>query len=261
MWQFSFYVNKSEIRMGEKFFLQWNDFQATLSQSFRQLRQEKDFFDVTLVSNDEIQLPAHKHKLVLSACSGFFKSIFKTNAHSHPLLYLSGVTSSNLNFILDYIYQGEVQLYQEQLDSFLDTAQKLRIAGLLRLNDDTGEEEEALQEESITTEYSTDFKEDTINPQNKRNIVSVTEKAPMEKILVQSQDEYEVKSKINELLSKENGMFFCGSCGKSGKDERNMRRHIETHIDGVSYHCEMCGKTFRSKNSRNCHKSIFHKQQ
>ena len=104
MWQFSFYVNKSEIRMGEKFFLQWNDFQATLSQSFRQLRQEKDFFDVTLVSDDEIQIPAHK--LVLSACSGFFKSIFKTNAHSHPLLYLSGVTSSNLNFILDYIYQG-----------------------------------------------------------------------------------------------------------------------------------------------------------
>ena len=182
---------------------------------------------------------------------------------SHPLLYLSGVTSSNLSFILDYIYQGEVQLYQEQLDSFLDTAQKLRIAGLLRQNDDTGdgEKEEAFQEENNSREYNTDFKVET-NPQNnKRNIVSITEKSPMEKVLVQSQDEYEVKSKINELLSKENGMLFCGSCGKSGKDERNMRRHIETHIDGVSYPCEMCGKTFRSKNSRNCHKSIYHKQQ
>ena len=241
--------------------MNWNDFQATVSRSFRQLRQEKDFFDVTLVSDDEIQLPAHK--LVLSACSDFFKSILKTNAHSHPLLYLSGVTSSNLSFILDYMYQGEVQLYQEQLDSFLDTAQKLRIAGLLRQNDDTGdgEKEEAFQEENNSREYNTDFKVET-NPQNnKRNIVSITEKSPMEKVLVQSQDEYEVKSKINELLSKENGMLFCGSCGKSGKDERNMRRHIETHIDGVSYPCEMCGKTFRSKNSRNCHKSIYHKQQ
>ena len=247
--------------MGEKFCLNWNDFQATVSRSFRQLRQEKDFFDVTLVSDDEIQLPAHK--LVLSACSDFFKSILKANAHSHPLLYLSGVTSSNLSFILDYMYQGEVQLYQEQLDSFLDTAQKLRIAGLLRQNDDTGdgEKEEAFQEENNSREYNTDFKVET-NPQNnKRNIVSITEKSPMEKVLVQSQDEYEVKSKINELLSKENGMLFCGSCGKSGKDERNMRRHIETHIDGVSYPCEMCGKTFRSKNSRNCHKSIYHKQQ
>ena len=134
---------------------------------------DKDFFDVTLVSDDEIQLPAHK--LVLSACSDFFKSILKSNAHSHPLLYLSGVTSSNLSFILDYIYQGEVQLYQEQLDSFLDTAQKLRIAGLLRQNDDTGEKEEAFQEENNSREYNTDFKVET-NPQNnKRNIVSITE--------------------------------------------------------------------------------------
>ena len=114
--------------MEEKFCLRWNDFQSTVSSSFGILRQEKDFFDVTLVSDDEIQIPAHK--LVLSACSGFFKSILKTNVHSHPLLYLSGIDSRNLGYILDYIYQGEVNLYQGQLDSFLDSAQKLRIEGL-----------------------------------------------------------------------------------------------------------------------------------
>ncbi len=73
--------------MSEKFSLQWNDFQAVVSQSFSALRQEKDFFDVTLVSDDEVQISAHK--LVLSACSAFFKSILKRNSHSHPLLYLS----------------------------------------------------------------------------------------------------------------------------------------------------------------------------
>ena len=46
-------------------------------------------------------------------------------------LYLGGVTSDNLGFILDYIYYGEVKLYQEQLDSFLESAQKLEIEGLL----------------------------------------------------------------------------------------------------------------------------------
>ena len=67
----------------DKFCLKWNDFQTTVSQSFGLLRQEKDFFDVTLVSDDQVQIPAHK--LVLSACSSFFKTILKQNSHSHPL--------------------------------------------------------------------------------------------------------------------------------------------------------------------------------
>ena len=109
--------------MSEKFCLKWNDFQSTVSQSFSVLRREEDFFDVTLVSDDEIQMSAQK--LVLSACSSFFKNILKTNKHSQPLIYLSGVSSANLQFVLDYIYQGEVNIFQDQLDAFLNTAQNL----------------------------------------------------------------------------------------------------------------------------------------
>ena len=114
--------------MGEKFCLKWNDFQSTVSTSFKSLRQEEDFFDVTLVSDDEVQMSAHK--IILSACSSFFKSILRKNPHQHPLIYLSGVNSANLAYILDYIYQGEVMLYQNNLDQFLDMAQKLKISGL-----------------------------------------------------------------------------------------------------------------------------------
>ena len=99
--------------MAEKFCLKWNDFQSTVSQSFSSLRKEKDFFDVTLVSDDEVQISAHK--VVLSACSSFFKSILKTNNHPQPLIYLSGVSSMNLGFVLDYMYQGELNIYQDHL--------------------------------------------------------------------------------------------------------------------------------------------------
>ena len=119
--------------MSEKFCLKWNDFQSVVSQSFSVLRQEADFYDVTLVSDDHTQISAHK--LVLSASSDFFKSILKKNPHSHPLLYLSGVDSTSLGFVLDYIYRGEVQIYQNQLDNFLDVAQKLKIEGLLSTED------------------------------------------------------------------------------------------------------------------------------
>ena len=87
--------------MSEKFSLKWSDFQSSLSQSFSVLREESDFYDVTLVSDDHTQISAHK--LVLSASSQFFKSILKKNPHSHPLLYLSGVDSTSLGFVLDYI--------------------------------------------------------------------------------------------------------------------------------------------------------------
>ena len=43
----------------EKLLLQWNDFEASISEAFRELREEKDFFDVSLVC-DDCQIQAHK---------------------------------------------------------------------------------------------------------------------------------------------------------------------------------------------------------
>ena len=116
--------------MSERFNLKWNDFQSNVSSSFSQLRSEEEFFDVSLVSDDQKMMSAHK--LVLSASSPYFKNILTTNKHSHPLLCLDGVSSAELQCVLDYIYQGEVQIYQEHLNSFLELAQRLKIEGLIK---------------------------------------------------------------------------------------------------------------------------------
>ena len=120
--------------MSDRFSLKWADFQSVVSQSFSVLRQEADFYDVTLVSDDHTQISAHK--LVLSASSPYFKHILTTNKHSHPLLCLDGVSSAELQCVLDYIYQGEVQIYQEQLDRFLVVAQRLQLEGLTSQDDE-----------------------------------------------------------------------------------------------------------------------------
>ena len=52
------------------------------------------------------------HKVVLSACSPFFKSILKRNPHQHPLLYLKGVNSQDLGSLLNFMYQGQVNVAQ-----------------------------------------------------------------------------------------------------------------------------------------------------
>ena len=109
--------------MSEKFCLKWNDFHANVSKSFSIFRNEDYLHDVTLVSDDHNKVSAHK--FVLSACSDYFRDIFKNNHHSHTLLCLDGISSEDLKNIMDYIYNGEVQIYQENLDRFLVVAQKV----------------------------------------------------------------------------------------------------------------------------------------
>jgi hypothetical protein len=56
----------------EKFCLRWNDFESNISAAFRELRDEKDFFDISLAVEDA-QHQVQAHKVVLSACSPFFR--------------------------------------------------------------------------------------------------------------------------------------------------------------------------------------------
>ena len=116
--------------MAEKFSLKWNDFQTNVANSFRKLRNEDDFYDVTLVSDDRQQVSAHK--IVLSASSEYFRTILKSNKHSHPMMCLNGVNELDLKNIIEYIYNGEIQIYQEQLDQFLSMAQRFQLEGLIQ---------------------------------------------------------------------------------------------------------------------------------
>ena len=111
----------------EKFCLRWNDFESNISLAFREIREEKDFFDITLSCGSR-QIQAHK--LILSACSPFFRTVLKQNPHQHPLLYLKGVEFSNLQSVLNFMYHGEVNVAQEELNSFLSVAEELQVKGL-----------------------------------------------------------------------------------------------------------------------------------
>ena len=112
----------------EKFSLKWSNFQSNVTKSFSSLRNEKEFSDVTLISDDRKLLPAHK--VVLSTCSEYFKDILTKSKHQNPLICLDGVTDADLNRVLDYIYNGEIQVYQEYLERFLHLARRFQLDGL-----------------------------------------------------------------------------------------------------------------------------------
>ena len=112
----------------EKFCLRWNDFETNVSSAFREIREEKDFFDVTLACDDDSQIQAHK--VIIAACSPFFRNVLRKNSHQHPLLYLKGVKYRELINVLNFMYMGEVNVAQDDLNSFLAVAEDLRVKGL-----------------------------------------------------------------------------------------------------------------------------------
>ena len=123
----------------EKLCLQWNDFKENVSSAFRDLGQDKEFTDVTLVCGDGQQVEAHK--VVLAVSRPFFQNILMENKHPHPLIYMRGIRSENLGTMVDFFYHGEANVYQENLDSFLGLAEELQLKGLTV--NQTEKEEEA----------------------------------------------------------------------------------------------------------------------
>ena len=111
--------------MSEKLCLQWNDFQENIKSAIGNLREDKDLQDVTLVSEDGQQVEAHK--VILASSSPFFQKLLGRNNHTHPLIYMRGVKFEDLLAIVDFLYCGEANVFQENLDSFLAIAEELQL--------------------------------------------------------------------------------------------------------------------------------------
>ncbi|XP_063979504.1 protein abrupt-like isoform X3 [Diachasmimorpha longicaudata] len=118
----------------QQYSLRWNDFHSSILNSFRHLRDEEDFVDVTLAC-DSSSFTAHK--VVLSACSPYFRRLLKANPCQHPIVILRDVASADMESLLRFMYHGEVHVGQEQLAAFLKTAQMLQVRGLADVNSST----------------------------------------------------------------------------------------------------------------------------
>ena len=115
--------------MSEKLCLKWNDFQENVNAAFGSLREDNEFADVTLACEDVQQIEAHK--VILAASSPFFQNLLKRKKHPHPLIYMREIKSENLQAIVDFLYCGEANVFQENLDSFLAIAEELQLKGLM----------------------------------------------------------------------------------------------------------------------------------
>ena len=257
--------------MTEKLCLKWNDFQDNVSSAFGSLREDSDFTDVTLACGDGQQIEAHK--VILAAQSPFFHGLFKRNKHPNQLVYMRGVSYENLRAIADFLYYGEANINQENLDSFLAIAEDLKLKGLMNEDGGTGVKEEdegrtlELCQKSVPLLKESKYaKEKSLTPAKK--IAKLNQKALA---IPSSGDFTELEEQIKSMMKKSENHLpkrsdgkgagfasICKVCGKEGNGI-DIKRHIESnHLEGISLPCDLCENIFRSRRKLVHHKLKQH---
>ena len=259
----------------EKLCLQWNDFQDNVTTAFRSLKEDKDFNDVTLACEDGTQVEAHK--VILAASSSFFQKLLRRNKHNHPLIYMRGVKSEDLVAIVDFLYNGEANVYQENLDSFLAVAEELQLKGLTGKSDDEKKRDKECPQTSGPKQvfnrvanketFPETAKSKSVQQASLRRSDGVNEKriAMTEQNITQDLSELDLKIKSLMEMSQnlapggKSRAHTCKVCGKEGSGI-NIKYHIESHhIEGLSIPCNQCEKVFRSRNTLRKHEDSHHR--
>ena len=241
--------------MSDKLCLQWNDFQKNVANAFRNLREDKEFADLTLVCEDGNQIEVHK--VVLSSSSPFFKKLLAKNKHPHPLIYMRGIKSGDLSAVVDFLYHGEAKVFDEDLDSYLAIAEEFQLMGLMKEPDERvlgGNENQndqlpktkQISQVPLLKESSADNLPST-KPETEKKLI-----VPNNDV---SSDLDELEATVMSMMQKsENRLsntygnrraYICKECGKEGFVAA-IKDHIESnHLEGIRLPCTHCGKIFR----------------
>ena len=252
--------------MPEKLSVQWNDFKDNAIGSLGLLKDDKDFLNVTLASEDGKQIEAHK--VILAISSPFFQNLLKRNKHPHPLIYMRGVKSDDLLAIVNFLYFLEANVRQENLDSFFAIAEELQLKGLIgtvHSDEEIPTKAEMPSQQSkiqnskpLISKSSAVFRNEDISSigQEERAIAL---KSPSSGNL-QEIDEKCISMMEKTLTKNSNGLllYSCKSCGKEGINN-DVKRHIEAkNIEGIVIPCNSCEKIFRTRRAWTNHLTKDH---
>ena len=273
----------------EKFCLKWNDFQENVTTAFVTLKDDTDFTDVTLVCEDNKQIEVHK--VILASSSSIFQNMLKRNKHNHPLIYLKGMRYEDLLAVIDFIYLGETNIYQENLDSFLSIAEDLCLKGLARETQYSKCEYSPNKLPTERPDYLDKSKHSSttkcfsnINRQHQNT--GLTNSSQPHELEVKSQPEEivfdntvslmeddnqtykfnnikkneDLNKTLNSMITQIGETWTCNSCGKVSNEKRNIKTHVENmHTEGLEFPCPRCDKMFRSRKSVYNHTASNHK--
>ena len=221
---------------------------------------------MTLICEDGQQVEAHK--VILAASSPLLQKLLCVKSHPHPLIYMRGVKFDDLVAIVDFLYYGEANVFQENLDSFLAVAEELQLKGMMgrtneRVEDLDNRERPQPTFDAVTNLPRTDFKRKTsdnnkvVRAEDNKVAIQCSYSGDLDKLAEM------VKSMMEKSESKHASGHQkadrCKVCGKEGMGSA-IKDHIEAnHIEGIALPCNLCEKVFRSGNGLKLHNRCHHK--
>ena len=157
--------------------------------------------------------------MILSAGSNVFNEILKQTIHPNPFIYLKGTNRVELEYILDFLYNGEAYVAHEELNKFLETAQDFQVKGLQQQQFEESEKNQGLEQsdfemESKYTDLSTSLITPTENIEERSNTFNNKNVA-----LVNSGEDnsliagkLDLNFQIEEMIEKNGGVWHCKQC-------------------------------------------------
>ena len=196
--------------------------------------------------------------------------------HPHPMVYLRGIDSNLVMALISFLYQGETSICKEELDQFLRAADDLKLLGL------TGGTEDPLVQPSNIKET---MAMDTIGEKKVKRFETHKKEVAFDMRVPKTEEIYEnvggnlsensvyspskragveekLMSMMERLREKSEFKWLCKVCDRRTKGSKdNMRRHVEKHIDGLSYPCLQCGKVSKSSSGLKMHMVNYHRSE
>ncbi|XP_047545345.1 zinc finger protein 131-like [Vanessa atalanta] len=145
--------------------LKWNGYQNNILSNVKELFKDEGLSDVTLVSEGQ---SFKAHKVILSANSSVFRTIFQQNPHKDPIIVLHDINTDSLQTLLRFMYNGEVNVTEEFLPILLKTAEALRICGLSTGNDAARDDEKTATSTQALSKKRKKSEQDDGNKSNKK---------------------------------------------------------------------------------------------
>ena len=268
----------------KKYALTWDTYPDHLRGMMKEMMTSEDFADVTLVSDDNKSIKAHKN--ILSACSPFFRDILKIETeNSHPVIYLTWIQYPEMETILQFMYLGEVKFCKRRINKFITVGENLEVKGLSNQDavnesdpDNLSDLDECLaKEEPVKDITDCDNDNECVDPIDVNEPNSTDDdvsryleiKLSNDDIKI-NEDEQEGQDTKHHILqrssfkckhcdkiytskaglwihrkSKHEGIkYACNQCDYQGNRQDSLTKHIQSAHEGVKYACNQCDKKF-----------------
>ena len=230
---------KLETLIMENFNFTWREFNENSSSTIRKLFEDKQFSDVTILSEDGEEMKLHR--AILASSSAFFRNVLSKINQSDPLIFLKGIQSKELLSIVRFMYLGQAEVAQEDLKSFMEAAKCLQVPGLSdnfsTLSASDPQSNSSSSDKPPVTKrvrFSLEKNQNIVFDQTELNENDFVECAEMEQQVENGFNQKEDTVTSSEEMrdcqknaDRDSIKFSCESCDQMYNRQDNLQRHLK----------------------------------